>query len=103
MTKLCIRNLDALTDSARLDEMFGAVGEVRNVNIQIKNINGQNYTMGYVEMATPQEALDGIDRFNGQKYNGATLVVTMDRPHIPLLPVKPLKTASKGRSRTAKA
>lgn len=103
MTKLCIRNLDALTDSARLDEMFGAVGEVKSVNVQIKSINGQNYTMGYVEMATPQEALDGIDRFNGQKCNGVTLVVTMDRPHIPLMPIKPVKAAAKARSRSIKA
>lgn len=83
LKKLYIQNINALVDSSLLNDMFSAVGEVVNASVEIKNTRGTDYRVGYVEMSTRQEALDGIDRFNGQKKHGSILVVTEDKPHIP--------------------
>ena len=99
--KLYVQNLDGLVDSALLNDMFSSVGEVLNASVEIKTARGNDYRVGYVEMSTRQEALDGIDRFNGQKKYGTILVVTEDRPHIPLLPIlKNSKKKSKQSART---
>jgi RNA recognition motif-containing protein len=93
--KLYIQNLDGLVDSAILNDMFSSVGEVLNAIVEVKSARGNDYRVGYVEMSTRQEALDGIDRFNGQKKYGTVLVVTEDRPHIPIptAPKKKIKQA----------
>lgn len=92
--RLCVRNLDEIMDSMKLDEMFGCVGEVTAVTVETREINGRGYRVGLVEMATEQAAQDGIDRYHNQKRNGNTLVVTLDKPHVPILvPAKKTKKA----------
>ncbi len=99
--KLYVQNLDGLVDSALLNDMFSSVGEVLNAQVEVKSARGNDYRVGYVEMSTRQEALDGIDRFNGQKKYGTILVVTEDRPHIPLMPVLKKKVKQGSRSKQA--
>lgn len=96
--KLYIQNLDGLVDSAILNDMFSSVGEVLNAAVEIKSARGNDYRVGYVEMSTRQEALDGIDRFNGQKKYGTVLVVTEDRPHIPIPTVSKKKPKQSART-----
>jgi RNA recognition motif-containing protein len=90
--KLYVQNLDGEIDSAILNDMFSCVGEVVNATVEVKSARGNNYRVGYVEMSTRQEALDGIDRFNGQKKFSNLLVVTEDRPHIPVITIPKKKS-----------
>ncbi len=101
-TKLYIRNLCDATDSYVLEEMFSAIGEVKKASVAVKSVRGNDYHVGYVEMATPEEAADGIQRFHGHKMSdGSTLVVTEDVPHVspPSLTVKKTPLRAKARSR----
>lgn len=85
--RLYIRNLDLGVGSDRLEEMFSAVGDVKSVSVVLKLVRGINHRVAYVEMSSHQEALDGIERFHGHKFNGQELIVTEDKPHVPLTPV----------------
>lgn len=82
--RLAIRNIGDLINSDILEEMFSSVGDVLNSRIEVKCIRGNDYRVGYIEMENEQQAIDGIDRFHGQKKHGAVLVVTEDKPHVPL-------------------
>jgi RNA recognition motif-containing protein len=85
--RLSVRNLSELMNCDALEELFGSVGEVKSVRIEIKQIRGKDYRFGYVEMDSEQSALDGIDRFHGRKKHGCEMVVTEDKPHVPVRPV----------------
>lgn len=81
--RLYIRNLDERVDSDTLEEMFSSVGDVSSAKVEVKEVRNRQYRVGYVEMRTDQQAMDGIERFHGLKMNGQTLVVTEDVPHVP--------------------
>ena len=82
-TKLYIQNLDASVDSSELESMFTTVGDVASARVSmITNSNG-DVRVGYVQMATEEQAADCIDRFNGQSRNGLTLIVREDKVHVP--------------------
>jgi RNA recognition motif-containing protein len=66
-----------------LEEMFGAVGDVKSVRIEVKQIRDRDYRIGYVEMDSEQSAVDGIERFHGHMKHGFSMVVTEDKPHVP--------------------
>jgi RNA recognition motif-containing protein len=100
--RLYIRNLEMITDSAQLEAMFTCVGDVMSATASTETCNGKERRVGYVEMATEQEAVDCIDRFHGKSENGRTLVVTEDKPHIPRFDKKEVaerSAAAKSRSR----
>jgi RNA recognition motif-containing protein len=98
--KLYVRNLNDLIDSDTLEEMFSAVGTVMAASVEVKQVRGNDYRVGYVEMTTEQEAVDSIDRFHGQKCQGLVLVVTEDKPHVPVpvLTKKQAAAAAKARA-----
>ena len=96
--KLYIQNLDGVVDSGILNDMFSSVGEVVNATVEVKSARGNDYRVGYVEMSTRQEALDAIHRFNGQKKFVNVLVVTEDRPHIPIITVPKKKPKQSART-----
>lgn len=98
--RLSIRNLGDIINTDTLEEMFSSVGDVLHTRIEIKCIRGNDYRVGYVEMETEQQAADGIDRFHGQKKHGAILVVTEDKPHIPLVKASKSKVAKSKEKRT---
>lgn len=83
--RLYVRNLSDTIDSDLLEEMFSSVGDVISAIVQIKNVRGKDYRVGYVEMSSESEASDGIDRFHDQKKHGLVLTVTEDTPHVPIL------------------
>jgi len=88
-TTLYVRNLDESVDSSELEDMFTTVGNVKSASVESNQKPGAR--VGYVQMASEQEAQDGIDRFNGHLQNGFPLVVTKDVPHQPDLSIKPIK------------
>jgi RNA recognition motif-containing protein len=81
--RLSVRNLSELMSSDSLEELFGSVGDVKSVRIEIKQIRGRDYRVGYVEMDSAQSAQDGIERFHGRLKHGFEMVVTEDKPHVP--------------------
>jgi RNA recognition motif-containing protein len=83
MNRIYIRNLSDDVDSNRLETIFAAVGKVVHVDVQIKNIRGNDYRVAYLEMETAEQVYDSILRFNGLKIGGLALVVGEDKPHVP--------------------
>jgi RNA recognition motif-containing protein len=81
--KLYVQNLPIAVDSSELECMFGNVGDVFSATVQVISDPNGDRRVGYVHMATQEQALDCIDRFNGQKKDGKVLIVREDKPHVP--------------------
>lgn len=81
-TRIRISNLPTDVDSGELEDMFMAVGNVITATIDQDHISGISSGIGFVEMASEQEMLDGVDRFNGQTKSGQRLNVREDKPHV---------------------
>ncbi|HEX4925407.1 MAG TPA: RNA-binding protein [Bdellovibrionales bacterium] len=95
-TKLYIQNLAPTIDAWELESWFTVVGDVASVSVSTLEKPSGNLRVGYVEMATPEQAADGIDRFNGKSSNGLTLIVREDKVHVPsvLAPAKSNRSAA---------
>ncbi|MEQ1876794.1 MAG: RNA-binding protein [Bdellovibrionia bacterium] len=78
-TKLFVQNLSAAVDSWELESWFSTVGDVASASVE--TLNG-NQRVGYVQMGTPEQAADCIDRFNGRARNGRILIVREDKVHV---------------------
>ena len=93
-TRLFVRNLASSVELYRLESLFDAVGEVESSEYGPPDVrNGLN--TAYVNMRTPQGASDGIERLNGHRCEGLSLVVTRDEPHQPLRKPKSKKRGQK--------
>ena len=79
-----VGNFAASTDTSDLDVMFSTVGNVEKISFVTDATTGR--TRCLVEMSTPDEANDCVDRFHGQDLNGQTITVSMDivRTYAPL-------------------
>lgn len=71
-----VGNVAASIDTGDLDVMFSTVGNVENISFVTDITTGR--TRCLVEMSTPAEANDCVDRFHGQDLNGTTLSVSMN-------------------------
>jgi|GEM_PF-5174956 len=71
-----VGNVAASMDTGDLDVMFSTVGNVENISFTTDPLTGR--TRCLVEMSTPAEASDCVDRFHGQDLNGTTLSVSMN-------------------------
>lgn len=96
-TALFVRNLSEDIDSSELTSLFEAVGEVMSSSVRMDMVRGVERRVGFVQMATAQQALDGIDRFHGFRTHGEVLVVTSDQPHIPV--IRPSTKKSKAKAK----
>ncbi|MES2965888.1 MAG: RNA-binding protein [Bdellovibrionota bacterium] len=67
-TTLILSNLSPDISSSALEDMFSIVGNVRSATV----LQGG---FAQVEMATPEEAKNCVLHFDGQRYEGVTLVV----------------------------
>lgn len=82
-TKLYVRNFGTQLDATALEDLFMTVGDVESAVVSIDSSTGVERRVGYVKMATEQQAMDCIHRFNGQSNQGYTMIVTEDAPHVP--------------------
>lgn len=73
-SKLYVGNLNYRTTEDALKQLFGQHGEVTSVNI----LQGRGF--GFVEMATPEAALDAKGKLNGTEFDGRKLIVNDARP-----------------------
>ncbi|MCX5868542.1 MAG: RNA-binding protein [Proteobacteria bacterium] len=73
-SKLYVGNLPYSVTSAKLAELFGAHGEVKEITV----IEGKGF--GFVEMSSPAEAEKAKEALNGQEYEGRALKIDEARP-----------------------
>jgi hypothetical protein len=99
--KLCIQNFGAAVDSWELESWFATVGDVSAVSVATVPGPDGDLRVGYVQMATAEQAADCIDRFNGQSRNGLMLKVREDKVHVPIIGFSAKKNKAQA-SRSAK-
>jgi RNA recognition motif-containing protein len=78
--KLYVGNLSFRVTSEDLQEYFGAAGAVDSANVVYDRETGRSRGFGFVEMADDDAANAAIAQFNGQEYDGRSMVVNEARP-----------------------
>ena len=78
--KLFVGGLSFSTSSERLRELFAETGSVESAVVVTDRDTGRSRGFGFVEMATPEEAQEAVQRFNGQEVDGRQLKVELAKP-----------------------
>jgi len=78
--KLYVGNLSFRVTSEDLQEHFATVGTVESANVVMDRETGRSRGFGFVEMANEDAASAAIAQFNGQEYDGRSMVVNEARP-----------------------
>jgi RNA recognition motif-containing protein len=78
--KLYVGNLSFRVTSEDLQEYFAGAGTVESANIVMDRETGRSRGFGFVEMASDEDANNAIAQFNGQEYDGRSMVVNEARP-----------------------
>ena len=73
--KLFVGGLSYSTSSERLREAFAACGSVESASVVTDRDTGRSRGFGFVEMTTPEEADQTINRLNGSSLDGRTIQV----------------------------
>ena len=73
--KLFVGGLPFSTSNDRLREVFSEAGQVESAVVVTDRDTGRSRGFGFVEMATPEEADEAINRFNGRDMDGRRLLV----------------------------
>lgn len=63
-----------------LENLFSAIGAVKEVSVITDRYTGQAKGFGFVEMDNDQEALNAINQLNGTQMGGRTLTVNEAKP-----------------------
>ena len=79
-TKLYVGNLSFRVTSDDLFEHFSSAGAVESANVVFDRDTGRSRGFGFVEMASEDEANSAIEQFNGEEYDGRSMVVNAARP-----------------------
>jgi RNA recognition motif-containing protein len=78
--KLYVGNLPFSMTEDALTEAFKQAGTCISVKIIKDGMSGRSKGFGFIEMATPQEAQDAIQKLNGVELEGRKIVVSEARP-----------------------
>ena len=73
--KLFVGGLSFSTSNDRLRELFAEVGAVESAVVVTDRDTGRSRGFGFVEMATPEEAEQAVQRYNGKEVDGRQLKV----------------------------
>ena len=79
-TKLFVGNLPFQATNADLEDLFSQVGAVASVNLITDKFTGKSRGFGFVEMTTPEEAKQAIERLNGADLHGRALTINEAKP-----------------------
>lgn len=79
-TKLYVGNLSFGVTSEDLQDHFAQAGTVESAKVVEDRDTGRSRGFGFVEMASAEEAQTAIEQFNGQDFDGRSLVVNEARP-----------------------
>jgi cold-inducible RNA-binding protein len=80
-TKLQVDNLTQGLNDSDLEALFAPYGTVQSAHIIMDQDTGRSKGIGFVEMATSDQAQAAIAALNGKDSNGKTLAVTESLPH----------------------
>ena len=75
--KLFVGGLSFATSSERLRELFAEAGNVESAVVVTDRDTGRSRGFGFVEMATPEEAEQAVQRYNGKEVDGRQLKVEL--------------------------
>lgn len=78
-TRLYVGNLPYTVNEGELNQLFGQAGKVESVSIPTDRETGRPRGFGFVDMATSEEAENGIRMFNGYTLDGRQLRVNIAR------------------------
>ena len=81
--KLYVGGLPYSVTEAQLEEVFSAHGTVESARVITDRMSGRSRGFGFVEMSTPEEAEEAMQKLNGTELEGRTLMVTEARPQQP--------------------
>jgi RNA recognition motif-containing protein len=78
--KLFIGKLSYTVTDAQLTDHFAKVGKVLTAKVIIDRMSGQGKGFGFVEMATPEEAMKAMHELNDTDLDGRNIVVKEAKP-----------------------
>lgn len=79
-TKLFVGNLSFQTTNSDLESLFAQVGTVASATVIMDKFTGKSRGFGFVEMSTPQEVQQAVERFHGSDLHGRALTVNEAKP-----------------------
>lgn len=77
MKRIYIGNLSFNTTEEKLNETFGAFGEVFSASIKMDKITGMSKGFGFVEMPDDDAAFSAIRELNGKELDGRKVRVSI--------------------------
>lgn len=78
--KLYVGNLPYSAQDQDLEQLFSQAGAVTSARVIMDRNSGRSKGFGFVEMEDDQIALDSIEKFNGQDFQGRALKVSEAKP-----------------------
>lgn len=78
--RLFVGSLPYTTTKEELESLFTQAGKVESVNVILDRNTGFGKGFAFVEMSTPEEASQAIQKFSGYNLNGRTIIVNEARP-----------------------
>ncbi len=78
--KLYVGNLSFHLTSEDLQDHFAQAGTVESAKVIEDRDTGRSRGFGFVEMSSDDEAQTAIEQFNGEDFEGRSLVVNEARP-----------------------
>ena len=78
--KLFVGSLSFSTTSEGLREFFAQCGSVTSATVITDQFSGRSRGFGFVEMATPEEATQAVQRLNGKDLDGRQIKVEIAKP-----------------------
>jgi len=78
--KLFVGGLPWATTNDDLKQLFAQAGNVTSATIITDKMTGRSRGFGFVEFENDGEAEAAISQFNGQQFNGRSLVVNEAKP-----------------------
>ena len=79
-TKLYVGNVPFTTTAQDLQDLFGQTGAVASVDLISDKFTGRSRGFAFVEMATPEDAQQAIEKLHGYSYEGRVITVNEARP-----------------------
>jgi RNA recognition motif-containing protein len=81
--KLYVGNLSFKATDDDLNQLFSGCGSVESAKVIRDRDSGRSKGFGFVEMSSDNEAMNAIDKFNGQDFEGRPLTVNEAKPQAP--------------------
>jgi RNA recognition motif-containing protein len=81
--KLYVGGLPYSVTETQLEEVFTAHGTVESARVITDRMSGRSRGFGFVEMSSPEEAEEAMQKLNGTELEGRTLTVNEAKPQQP--------------------